>query len=255
MFLFILYSRAAASLSLSGNRNLISAVSSKGGKSRSQSYHKAGVSVFNSYKSEQVKTPGSCAILCLKEGVARCNSFHVKDEEGGKLECTLGVSPGLPGNIEIYTTPLEDRPSTTTTTTTTTNTTTTTSLSVASCKPGTCTGSCGTFDMVSQCKCDTICEYTGGCCCDKTTVCSFDSLIGSWVENLAPSSTTSSSVASCKPGSCTGYCGNLATLSESQCWCDDICDGSGDCCCDRDTQCSLDCSGKWVEKPSKLILT
>ena len=201
LFLFILYSRAAASLSLSGTRNLISAVSSKGGKSRSQSYHKAGVSVFNSYKSEQVTTPGSCAILCLKEGLAKCNGFHVKDEEGGKLECTLGVSPGLSGNIEIYTTPFEDKPLTTATTTTaaiTTTTTfswltaTTTSLSVISCKSsGTCAGNCNGWDYGGGCRCISWCDDFGDCCCDRDTHCEKDSQ-GSMVPRTQSSSTENS---------------------------------------------------------------
>ena len=102
LVLFIIYSRAAALVSLPGSQNFISAVSSKGGKSTDQSYHKVGVSEFYSYKSEQVTTAGSCAILCLKEGVENCNGFLIKDGAEGKLDCTLGVSLGLFGNDEIY---------------------------------------------------------------------------------------------------------------------------------------------------------
>ena len=91
---------------------------------KAQSYQKVGVSVFNRYKSEQVTTAVSCAILCLKQEVDICNGFHLKNGAGGKLECALGVSPGLPGDIEIYTTPLENKASTTTDTTSTTTTTT-----------------------------------------------------------------------------------------------------------------------------------
>ena len=132
MFLFIIFFRANVSVSLSGNKNFISSVSSRGENNKAKTYHKRGVSVFSSYKSEQVTTAGFCAILCLKEGVDNCNGFLVKDGAGGKLECALGVSPGLPGNIEIYTIQLKNKPSTTnpTTTTTTIATTTTTSLSL-----------------------------------------------------------------------------------------------------------------------------
>ena len=95
----ILYTRAQFS-PLSGNRNFISAATSKGGVTSSQSYEKARVESFSSISLfGPITTDGSCAILCLKDG--SCDSFRITNETG-VLECTLGLSATLAGDIEVY---------------------------------------------------------------------------------------------------------------------------------------------------------
>ena len=96
----ILYTRAQFP-PLSGNRNFISVVTSKGGLTSSQSYEKAKVEWFDDTWFEQttVTTDGSCAILCLKDGL--CDSFRITNKTG-VLECTLGLSDMFPGDIEVY---------------------------------------------------------------------------------------------------------------------------------------------------------
>ena len=96
----ILYTRAQFP-PLSGNRNFISVVTSKGGLTSSQSYEKAKVEWFDDTWFEQttVTTDGTCAILCLKDGL--CDSLRITNKTG-VLECTLGLSYMFPGDIEVY---------------------------------------------------------------------------------------------------------------------------------------------------------
>ena len=102
LFLSIIYTRAQFP-PLSGNRNFISVVTAKGGLTSSQSYEKAKVEWFDDTWFEQptttVTTDGSCAILCLKDGL--CNSFRITNETGVR-ECTLGLSDMFAGDIEVY---------------------------------------------------------------------------------------------------------------------------------------------------------
>ena len=110
-----------------GNRKFLTAITSKGGSSSSRTFEKMKVEEFVGTKIKKIKTDGSCAILCLKEGLKTCDSFVIWDDIG-TLTCTLGLGVGTSGNVEIYAVPLENRPTTTTTTTTTTITTTTTEI-------------------------------------------------------------------------------------------------------------------------------
>ena len=100
LYLSILYTRAQFP-PLSGNRNFISAFTSKGGMTYSQSYEKARVEYFNEawFGQSTISTDGSCAILCLKDGY--CDSFRITNETG-VLECSLGHSSTTPGDIEVY---------------------------------------------------------------------------------------------------------------------------------------------------------
>ena len=102
LYLSIFYTRAQFP-PLSGNKNFISAASSKGGLTSSQSYEKARVEYFTSISwfgpTTIIPTDGSCAILCLKDGV--CDSFRITNETG-VLECSLGLSSTNPGDIEVY---------------------------------------------------------------------------------------------------------------------------------------------------------
>ena len=115
LYMCILYTRAQFP-PLSGNKNFISAASSKGGVTSSQSYEKAKVEYFNSiswFGPTTIATDGSCAILCLKDG--QCDSFRITNETG-VLECTLGLSATIPGDIEVY----QKQPATSSTSSTTT---------------------------------------------------------------------------------------------------------------------------------------
>merc|ERR1712013_431648 len=104
LYMSILYTRAQFP-PLSGNRNFFSAATSKGGMTYSQSYEKTRVEYFTSISwfsglgPTTITTDGSCAILCLKDDL--CDSFRITNETG-VLECTLGLSATLPGDVEVY---------------------------------------------------------------------------------------------------------------------------------------------------------
>ena len=100
LYMCILYTRAQFP-PLSGSRNFISAATSKGGTTYSQSYEKARVEYFTEawFGQTTISTDGSCAILCLKDGY--CDSFRIINETG-VLECSLGLSSTTSGDIEVY---------------------------------------------------------------------------------------------------------------------------------------------------------
>jgi len=92
--------------------------------------------------------------------------------------------------------------------------------------PGTCKGACDGFGKKvngggqAPCECNGECELKTPhtCCEDRKDYC-----VAKWVA---------------KPfGSCEGSCGGASKTPKSDCWCDDLCVGNGDCCSDRDTAC------------------
>jgi len=118
---------------------------------------------------------------------------------------------------------------------------------------GTCAGRCGLSNSI--CSCEHNCGGTVECCCDRDIVCKLSP--AGMVEDNVVSSTSNESfseVSSLKgkqcvdKGSCAGRCGGG---SASDCWCDEMCDSSGDCCCDREYQCQLVQTG-WEDKEKKL---
>ena len=113
------------SVSNVGSRNFYSAVTYKGGSGLSLTYEKKKADGFTVSKDKKISTDGSCAILCNKEGLDNCDSFIIWDNNGERT-CRMGIGGTGAGNVEIYTVPLDKRPTTTTTTTSTTTTSTTT---------------------------------------------------------------------------------------------------------------------------------
>ena len=136
-----------------------------------------------------------------------------------------------------------------------------TSLPVVCSSAGSCQDQCGRGSR-SSCWCDELCEDTGDCCCDRDTLCKLTqadwvsrhqpSTMASIDTTTAPSPTTSTEAATepgeaavlnttdttspthcISAGSCAGRGGGG---SGGDCWVDDICDNTGDCCCDRDRQ-------------------
>ena len=111
---------------------------------------------------------------------------------------------------------------------------------------GSCVGRCGMSD--SMCSCDHLCGGTVECCCARDLVCKMtsdgmvDSAVVPTLVNTGPphpfSDTVSKAAKRCigNKGSCSGRCGGG---SVSDCWCDEMCDSTGDCCCDREDYCQL----------------
>ena len=115
----------ALSVSNVGTRNFYSAVTYKGGSGLSLTYEKKSADAFTLSKDQKIATDGSCAILCNKEGLDSCDSFIIWDNNGERT-CRMGIGGTGDGDVEIYTVPLDKRPTTSTTTTSTTTTSTTT---------------------------------------------------------------------------------------------------------------------------------
>ena len=90
-----------------GIRNILTAVTSKGGSSSSLTFEKMKVEEFFGTKIKKITTEGSCAILCLKEGLKMCDSFVIWDDLG-TLTCTVGLGKGTSGNVEIYSLVISD---------------------------------------------------------------------------------------------------------------------------------------------------
>ena len=107
-----------------GTKNVYRAVTYKGGSGTSRTFEKKMADAFTSSQDEKIATDGSCAILCLKKGLENCDSFIIRDNNG-ELTCKMGIGGTGGGNVEIYTVPLDERPTTSTTTTTSTTISTT----------------------------------------------------------------------------------------------------------------------------------
>jgi len=69
---------------------------------------------------------------------------------------------------------------------------------------------------------------------------------GTTTQAVATVETVQTTAATCLPGSCSGRCGGG---SDVDCWCDEMCQYSGDCCCDREAVCSTT-----TEAPSTTLL-
>ena len=123
--IFSTFVPGALSVSNVGSRNFYSAVTYKGGSGLSLTYEKKSADAFTLSKDQKIATDGSCAILCNKEGLDSCDSFIIWDNNGERT-CRMGLGGTGDGNVEIYTVPLDKRPTTSTTTTSTTTPTTTT---------------------------------------------------------------------------------------------------------------------------------
>ena len=98
-----------------GSRNFYSAVTYKGGSGLSLTYEKKSADAFTLSKDQKIATDGSCAILCNKEGLDSCDSFIIWDNNGERT-CRMGIGGTGDGDVEIYTVPLDKRPTTSTTT-------------------------------------------------------------------------------------------------------------------------------------------
>ena len=98
-----------------GSRNFYSAVTYKGGSGLSLTYEKKSADAFTLSKDQKIATDGSCAILCNKEGLDSCDSFIIWDNHGERT-CRMGIGGTGDGDVEIYTVPVDKRPTTSTTT-------------------------------------------------------------------------------------------------------------------------------------------
>ena len=89
---------------------------------------------------------------------------------------------------------------------------------------GSCSGSCGGEAPGGTCYCDAGCSDYGDCCGDYAQVCDAeDSGDGGDTGDTPPAG-----------GSCSGACGGQGS---GECFCDDQCVTSGDCCSDYAAQC------------------
>jgi len=110
---------------------------------------------------------------------------------------------------------------------------------------GACSGQCG-GQAPSGCWCDDLCEGFGDCCEAVCTDCSSLSFCPAPPPPTNPPPTnppptdpppTDPPPTNPPPvgGACSGQCGGQAT---SGCWCDNLCEGFGDCCEAVCTDCS-----------------
>merc|ERR1719317_1014430 len=92
---------------------------------------------------------------------------------------------------------------------------------------GSCAGRCG-GGSDHDCWCDDHCIHydSADCCCDLDAVCGVEH---EHVDMPARNTTLCSN-----SGSCSGRCGDG---SDDDCWCDDLCEETGDCCCDEKEMC------------------
>ena len=89
---------------------------------------------------------------------------------------------------------------------------------------GSCAGRCG-GGSDHDCWCDDHCMHyhTADCCCDLDQVCG--------VEHVHVQLPLRNTTVCSNSGSCSGRCGDG---SDDDCWCDDLCEETGDCCCDKE---------------------
>ena len=89
---------------------------------------------------------------------------------------------------------------------------------------GSCNGRCG-GGSDHDCWCDDHCMlyHTADCCCDLDQVCG--------VEHVQVQLPARNTTVCSDSGSCSGRCGDG---SDDDCWCDDLCEETGDCCCDKE---------------------
>ena len=84
--------------------------------------------------------------------------------------------------------------------------------------------------LILTCSILSRCAESGDCCCDFQDICLQTPAESPVLLPDVPA------VPQCRAGgSCGGRCGGGSDLD---CWCDDLCQQHGDCCCDRDSLCS-----------------
>jgi len=102
---------------------------------------------------------------------------------------------------------------------------------------GTCSGQCG-GQAPSGCWCDNLCNGFGDCCSEVCTDCSSLNFCDVAPPPPTPEPTPPPTPEPTPPpvgGACSGQCGGQAP---SGCWCDNLCNGFGDCCSEVCTDCS-----------------
>ena len=200
-----------------------------------------GGSVSDCWCDEMCDNTGDCC--CDREDYCQLMNTGWKDQtkEDPSTQLTANVSITKPVWLEKNRKPSTELP--------THNIVT---VTMATCRTsGSCSGRCG-GGSEDDCWCNEVCAESNACCCDKDDFCDLTPLglvnknsTGQFSSGMGSTTHGSiSSVADCTAGTCHGACGGLA---ESGCWCDQICEDSGDCCCDRNTVCYPSSQG-WVDR-------